>query len=111
MTPETAAAAHWLRPRSPTSTPTPSLELVLGTINRGLAAYDIQNSAQRPRILWGTGRGSYARSGLAPAAAAASGSLEGSYKVAAPRVTPAAGETVSYTIRVSPAARCSTACV
>jgi hypothetical protein len=42
------------------------LEIVLGTINRGLVAYDIDNSAGA-RVLWGTGRGSYARSGLAPA--------------------------------------------
>lgn len=43
----------------------PDLEIVLGTINQGLVAYDIQNSANA-RVLWGTGRGSYARSGLAP---------------------------------------------
>jgi hypothetical protein len=42
----------------------PDLELVLGTINQGLVAYDIQNSAGA-RVLWGTGRGSYTRSGLA----------------------------------------------
>ena len=43
------------------------LEIVVGTINKGLVAYDIANSA-RARILWGTGRGSYQRTGLAPAA-------------------------------------------
>ncbi len=46
----------------------PDLELVLGTINRGLVAYDIQNSAGA-RVLWGTGRGSFTRSGLAPSVA------------------------------------------
>jgi hypothetical protein len=47
----------------------PDLELVLSTINRGLVAYDILNSAGA-RVLWGTGRGSLTRSGLAPAGAA-----------------------------------------
>ena len=76
----------------------PDLEVVLGTINRGLVAYDIQNSAGA-RVLWGTGRGSFARSGLAPAVAPGRGSLEGSYKAAAP-LTPLAGGIVSYTIRL-----------
>ena len=39
------------------------LEVVVGTINRGLVAYDIQASAGA-RVLWGTARGSYAHSGL-----------------------------------------------
>jgi hypothetical protein len=43
----------------------PDLELVLGTINQGLVAYDIQNSAGA-RVLWGTGRGGFTRSGQAP---------------------------------------------
>jgi len=74
------------------------LELVLGTINRGLVAYDIQNSAGA-RVLWGTGRGGFMRSGLAQAAAPARGSLERSYKAAVP-LTPAAGDAVSYTVRL-----------
>ena len=74
------------------------LELVLGTINRGLVAYDIQNSAGA-RVLWGTGRGSFTRSGLAPSAAPARGSLDGSYKLAAP-LTPGAGGMVTYTIHL-----------
>ena len=41
------------------------LELVVGTINKGLVAYDIADSAGA-RILWGTGRGNYQRTGLAP---------------------------------------------
>lgn len=40
-----------------------NLEVVVGTINRGLVAYEIANSAQA-RVLWGTGRGSFARSGF-----------------------------------------------
>jgi hypothetical protein len=43
----------------------PDLEIVLGTINQGLVAYDIENSAGA-RVLWQTGRGNFARSGLAP---------------------------------------------
>jgi uncharacterized repeat protein (TIGR01451 family) len=76
----------------------PDLELVLGTINRGLVAYDIQNSAGA-HVLWGTGRGSYTRSGLAPSIEPGRGSLEGSYK-AVSSLTPRAGETVTYTIRL-----------
>jgi hypothetical protein len=41
------------------------LEVVVGTINMGLVAFDLPNSANA-RILWGTGRGSNTRAGLAP---------------------------------------------
>jgi uncharacterized repeat protein (TIGR01451 family) len=73
-------------------------ELVLGTINQGLVAYDILNSAGA-RIVWGTGRGSYMRSGLALAVDSDRGSLAGSYKAANP-LAPQAGETVTYTVRL-----------
>lgn len=43
-----------------------NLEVVIGTIDRGLIAYEIGNSAQA-NILWGTGRGGFERSGLATA--------------------------------------------
>jgi uncharacterized repeat protein (TIGR01451 family) len=76
----------------------PDLEVVLGTINQGLVAYDLQNSAGA-RVLWGTGRGSFGRSGLSPDVAPSRGSLDGSYKAAVP-LTPAAGTNVSYTIRL-----------
>ena len=55
------------------------MELVVGTINKGLVAYDIANSAHA-RILWGTGRGSYQRTGLAPAVIYNNGSLDNSSK-------------------------------
>jgi uncharacterized repeat protein (TIGR01451 family) len=42
-----------------------NLEVVVGTINRGLVAYEIANSASA-RILWGTGRGGYGRTGAGP---------------------------------------------
>ncbi len=51
----------------------PDLELVIGTINQGLVAYDIQNSAGA-RILWGSGRGGYQRTGLAPTIGGIAGS-------------------------------------
>lgn len=41
------------------------LELVIGTSHSGVVAYDLPGSANA-RILWGTGRGSYERTGLAP---------------------------------------------
>ena len=40
----------------------PDLEVVLVTANSGVVAYDLPGSAQA-RILWGTGRGNYKRSG------------------------------------------------
>jgi hypothetical protein len=41
------------------------LELVVGTVSSGVAAYDLPNTANA-RIKWGTGRGSYQRTGVAP---------------------------------------------
>ncbi len=45
----------------------PDLELVIGTSHSGAVAYDLPGSANA-RVLWGTGRGSQLRSGLAPPA-------------------------------------------
>ncbi len=44
----------------------PDLELVLGTSHSGAVAYDLPGSAGA-RILWGSGRGGYQRTGAAPA--------------------------------------------
>jgi FG-GAP-like repeat len=52
------------------------LEIVVGTINTGLVAYDLPGSANA-RVLWGTGRGSYLRNGLAPAACKVAAVLPG----------------------------------
>jgi hypothetical protein len=41
-----------------------NLEVVVGTINQGLVAYEIADSADA-RVLWATGRGSFQRSGYA----------------------------------------------
>ncbi|MFZ0547138.1 MAG: VCBS repeat-containing protein, partial [Candidatus Promineifilaceae bacterium] len=43
----------------------PDLELVIGTSHSGVVAYDLPGS-ENARILWGTGRGSYQRTGTAP---------------------------------------------
>ncbi len=69
----------------------PDLELVLNTANSGFVAYDLPGTADA-RILWGTGRGSYQRTG-----AVMQGDLYNSTKTASV-VTPAAGSTISYTI-------------
>jgi hypothetical protein len=41
-----------------------NLELVIGTINSGVAAYDLPGTAQA-RIFWGTGRGNFQRTAVA----------------------------------------------
>ena len=41
------------------------LEVVIGTAHTGLVAYDLPNTANA-RVLWGTGRGGYFRTGVAP---------------------------------------------
>jgi len=43
------------------------LEAVIGTIASGAVAYDLPGTANA-RVLWGTGRGSYARTGTSPEA-------------------------------------------
>jgi len=80
------------------------LEIVVGTINKGLVAYDIANTA-RARILWGTGRGSYQRTGLAPAVIYYNSSLNSSSK-AISNVRPQPGEALTYTISlINPGAK------
>jgi hypothetical protein len=44
----------------------PDLELVIGTVSSGVVAYDLPGTANA-RILWGTGRGSYKRTGVSSA--------------------------------------------
>jgi hypothetical protein len=41
------------------------MELVIGTVASGVVAYDLPNTANA-RILWGTGRGSFKRTGVSP---------------------------------------------
>ena len=58
------------------------LELVINTAHSGLVAYDLPGSAGA-RILWGTGRGNYQRSGLHPGGVA--GALEQKRRPGKPR--------------------------
>ncbi|NJN97990.1 MAG: VCBS repeat-containing protein [Anaerolineales bacterium] len=44
----------------------PDMELVIGTVSSGVVAYDLPGTANA-RILWGTGRGSFKRTGVSPA--------------------------------------------
>ncbi len=69
------------------------LELVLNTSHSGVVAYDLPGTAGA-RILWGTGRGNYQRTG-----SYLQGNLNRSLMSAQP-VTPGAGETVTYNIRL-----------
>jgi hypothetical protein len=71
------------------------LEVVVGTSHSGAVAYDLPGSAAA-RVLWGTGRGSYTRTGVAPAAAPV-------LRLSSPRpnVVVAGGASVSFTVEVS----------
>jgi uncharacterized repeat protein (TIGR01451 family) len=70
-----------------------NLEVLLGTINMGLVAFDLADSANA-RILWGTGRGSFQRTG-----AVLAGSLDGSTKTVSDPF-PEPGDTLSYSLRL-----------
>jgi uncharacterized repeat protein (TIGR01451 family) len=71
----------------------PDLEVVLNTAHSGFVAYDLPGTADA-RILWGTGRGNYLRSG-----AIEQGNLEFSTKQASNPV-PVSGEMLTYTIEL-----------
>ena len=69
------------------------LELVIGTTDSGVVAYDLPNTANA-RILWGTGRGGYERTGVSAA--------EDSYAI---NISPSAqaidpGQSAAYTVDV-----------
>jgi uncharacterized repeat protein (TIGR01451 family) len=69
----------------------PDLEVVINSAHSGVLAYDLPGTASA-RLLWGTGRGNYQRTG-----SVLTGNLEDSYKqVSDPDPKP--GVTVSYTI-------------
>ena len=70
----------------------PDLEVVLNTAHSGFAAYDLPGTANA-RVLWGTGRGSYLRTG------SIQGDLDASTK-AANDTTPSPGDTLQYVIRL-----------
>jgi uncharacterized repeat protein (TIGR01451 family) len=67
------------------------LELVLNTAHSGFVAYDLPGTANA-RILWGTGRGNYQRTG-----AVLNGSLQAS-RVSVQPILPGPGDTLTYTI-------------
>jgi len=70
----------------------PDLEVVLNTAHIGFAAYDLPGTANA-RVLWGTGRGSYLRTGSTRR------DIDASTK-AANNSTPSPGETLQYVIRL-----------
>jgi uncharacterized repeat protein (TIGR01451 family) len=74
----------------------PDLEIVVSTVNKGLVAYDVANSA-RARILWGTGRGNYRRTGQPRAPYYVNGFLDNSYR-AVNDARPQPGAAITYTI-------------
>jgi uncharacterized repeat protein (TIGR01451 family) len=71
----------------------PDLEVVLNTAHSGFVAYDLPGTANA-YILWGTGRGSYQRTGVIQ-----HGYLIYSTKWAS-NPAPASGETLTYTIEL-----------
>jgi uncharacterized repeat protein (TIGR01451 family) len=66
------------------------LEVVLNTVNSGLVAYDLPDTVANARILWGTGRGSYWRNGMAAQSA--------SLRKQVSRVTADFGNSLAYTL-------------
>jgi uncharacterized repeat protein (TIGR01451 family) len=69
------------------------LEVVLNTAHSGFVAYDLPDTANA-RILWGTGRGNYQRTGSFIV-----GSLQKSWVSVIPNF-PAPGDTLEYTIQL-----------
>jgi uncharacterized repeat protein (TIGR01451 family) len=69
------------------------LEVVLNTAHSGFVAYDLPGTANA-RVLWGTGRGNYQRTG-----SLLQGSLRNSWVGVAP-VLPGPGDTLTYTIHL-----------
>jgi uncharacterized repeat protein (TIGR01451 family) len=73
--------------------PDADLEVVLNTAHSGFVAYDLPGTANA-RILWGTGRGNYQRTG-----SILHGTLQSSSKQVQPP-SPAPGDVLTYTIRL-----------
>ena len=68
------------------------LEVVLNTAHSGFVAYDLPGTANA-RVLWGTGRGNYQRTGTSP------GSLQNS-GVSVQPILPNPGDILEYTIQL-----------
>jgi hypothetical protein len=71
----------------------PDLEIVLNTANSGFVAYDLPGTANA-RILWGTGRGNFQRTGTSLV-----GALDGSRASVTPAL-PGPGDILFYTLRL-----------
>lgn len=70
-----------------------NLEIVVGTVSSGIVAYEVQGSAAA-RIVWGTGRGSFRRTGALPAAPI-------TIRASTDRSRVAPGETVQFRLQLS----------
>lgn len=70
-----------------------NMELVIGTVASGVVAYDLPGTANA-RILWGTGRGSYKRTGVSTAEESFSLSAQPSTQAIDP------GGVATYTLKV-----------
>jgi hypothetical protein len=75
----------------------PDKELVIGTVSSGVVAYDLPGTANA-RILWGTGRGNYKRTGLS--------ALEEGFSLTAQPASQAIdpGGAAAYTLKVQSSA-------
>ena len=71
----------------------PDLEVVINTANSGIVAYDLPGTANAT-VLWGTGRGSYQRSGVI-----LQGKLHASVSTSVTR--PAPGEVFTFTVTLT----------
>jgi hypothetical protein len=69
----------------------PDLEVVINTAHSGVVAYDLPGTSNAV-VLWGTGRGSYQRSGIV-----LQGNLNASL-IQASKIIPVTGENLAYTI-------------
>jgi hypothetical protein len=69
------------------------LELVIGTVSSGVVAYDLPGTSNA-QILWGTGRGSYKRTGVSDAEEGYTLSATLSFRAVDP------GGTTTYTLKV-----------
>lgn len=72
----------------------PDLEVVVGTAHTGLVAYDLPGTANA-RVLWGTGRGNYLRTGQTPASSIPLGTATPTHT---PTLTPVPTPTFTPTV-------------
>ena len=73
----------------------PELELVVGTVASGIVAYDLPGSTNA-RVLWGTGRGSFLRTGAIPR-----NPLRALFSATTPQPIPQPGDTVTLRLTLT----------